>query len=116
MIIGDFNVEANNCATSVFSGTYNLKTLIKKPACYKNPNKTFSIDLMMTNKPRSLKHPCAIETGLSDFRRMTITVVKATFEKLQLRVINYRSYKYFENARFRADLFSELSKENVKKK
>ena len=47
---------------------------------------------------------------------MTITVVKATFEKLQLRVINYRSYKYFENARFRANLFSELSKENVKKK
>ena len=113
MIIGDFNVEANNSATSVFSGTHNLKTLIKKPACYKNPNKTLSIDLMMTNKPRSLKHPCAIETGLYDFCKMTITVVKATFEKLQLTVINYRSYKYFENARFRADLFSELSKENV---
>ena len=29
MVIGDFNVEANNSAMSVFSDTYNLKTLIK---------------------------------------------------------------------------------------
>ena len=68
---------------------------------------------MLTNKPRSFKHSCVIETGLSDFHRMTVTVMKATFEKLQPRVVNYRDYKYFENCRFRADLLSELSKENI---
>ena len=90
MIIGDFNVEANNSAMSVFSDTYNLKSLIKKSACSKNPNKPSCIDLMLTNKPRNFKHSCVIETGLSDFHRMTVTVLKATFEKLQLRVVNYR--------------------------
>ena len=69
MIIGDFNVEANNRAMSVFSGTCNLENLIKEPTCYKNPNKPFCI-----------KHSCVIETGLSNFHRMTVTVMKATFE------------------------------------
>ena len=113
MIKGYFNLEANSITMSVFSDTYNLKNLIKEPTCYKNPNKPSCIDLMLTNKPRSFKHSCVIETGLSDFHRMTITVMKATFEKLQPRVVNYRDYKYFENFRFRADLLFELSKENI---
>ena len=82
MIIGDFNVEANNSAMSVFSDTYNLKNLIKEPTCYKNPNKPSCTKIMLTNKPRSFKYSCVIETGLSDFHRMTVTVMKATFEKL----------------------------------
>ena len=56
IIIGDFNVEANDSAISVFSGTYDLKSLIKEPPCYKNANKTSCIDLVMTNKPRSFQH------------------------------------------------------------
>ena len=68
---------------------------------------------MLTNKPQCFKHSCVIETGLSDFHRMTITVMKATFEKLQPRVVNYRDYKYFENCRFRADLLSELIKVDI---
>ena len=44
---------------------------------------------------------------------MIVMVMKATFEKLQPRVVNYRDYKYFENCRFRADLLSELSKANI---
>ena len=39
--------------------------------------------------------------------------MKATFEKLQPRVVNYRDYKYFENCRFRADLLSELIKVDI---
>ena len=50
---------------------------------------------------------------MSDFHRMTATVMKATFEKLQPRVVNYRDYKYFENCRFRADLLSELIKVDI---
>ena len=54
-----------------------------------------------------------METGLPDFHRMTATVMKGIFEKLQSRVVNYRDYKYFENVRFRADLLSELSKADI---
>ena len=53
VIIGDFNVEANDSAISVFSDTYDLKSLIKEPTCCKNPNKSSCINLILTNKPRS---------------------------------------------------------------
>ena len=46
MIIGDFNVEANNSAMSIFCDTYNLKNLIKESTCYKNLNKPTCVDLM----------------------------------------------------------------------
>ena len=92
ILIGDFNLEENHSAMSVFSDTFNLKNLIKKPPWNKNPNKPSCIDLMLKNKSQSFKHCCVIETCLSDFYRMTVTVMKATFEKLQPRVLNYRDY------------------------
>ena len=113
MIIGHFSVEANNSAMSIFSDTYNLKSLIKEPTCYKNPNKPSCIDPMLTNKPQSFKHPCVIDADLPDFHRITVTVMKTTVEKLQPRAVNYRDYKYFEKCRFRADLLSELSNANI---
>ena len=67
MMIGDIDVKANNSTMSVFSDTFNLKTLIKETTCYKNPNKPSRIDLMLTNKPRSFKYSCVIKRGLSDF-------------------------------------------------
>ena len=90
IIIGDFNMGENHSTISVFSDTYDLKSLIKEPTCYKNPNKPSCIDLILTNKPRSFQHSCVIETGFSDFHKMTVTAMKAFFEKLQPRVVYYR--------------------------
>ena len=39
-------------------------------------------------------------TGLSDFRRMIISVLKIRFRKLPPKVICYRDFKNFENERF----------------
>ena len=58
------------------------------------------IDLMLTNKLRSFQIKCVIETGLSDFRKMTISVLKMRFRKLPPKVINYRVFKKFDNERF----------------
>ena len=81
-----------------------------------NPNKPSCTDLILTNKVRSFQHSCVIETGLSDFHKMTVTVMKTFFEKLQPRVVNYRDYKYFENDKFSTDLLSEFGKANIKEK
>ena len=81
-------MEANYI--SAFSDTYDLKSLIKEPTCCKKPNKPSCIDLILTNQPRSSQHSCVIETGLSDFHKMTVTVMKTFFERLQPRVVNYR--------------------------
>ena len=56
MIIGDFNVEVNNSAVSVFSDTYNLKSFLKGSTCHKSPNKPSCIGLILKNKLQNFKH------------------------------------------------------------
>ena len=46
IIIGDFNVEANDIAISVFRDTYDLKSLIKEPTFYKKPIKLLALTLV----------------------------------------------------------------------
>ena len=39
---------------------------------------------------------------------MTVTITKMTFQKLKPRIINYRGYTFFDNARHRNDLLHEI--------
>ena len=50
-----------------------------------------------------------IETGLSDFHRIVVTVMKTSFERLNSRIINYGDYKSSENKLFREELLYEFS-------
>ena len=94
-----------------FCESYNLKRLIKQPTCYKNPDKPTCIDLILTNVPSMFHSTCVIETGLSDFHLMTVTVMRKTFKKLSPRIISYRSYKDFSDEKFRDCLVNNLSNE-----
>ena len=49
IIMGDFNSEAHENAMKEFCNTYNLKNLISKPTCFKNPLNPSSIDVILTN-------------------------------------------------------------------
>ena len=91
-----------------FCGIYNLRNLVNKPTCFKNPNNPSNIDLILTNKPRSFQNTSAIETGLSDFHKLTATVLKTNFAKLPPKILYYRNYNYFNNAHFRKDLLDNL--------
>ena len=95
LILGDFNVEVDDQNMKTFCDSYSLASLIRQPICYKNPSHPKCIDLMLTNVPQSLHTRCVIETGLSDFHLITLTVMKKSFKKLKPSVINYRSYKHF---------------------
>ena len=111
LILGDFNVGIEEQHMKAFCDNYNLTSLIKQPTCYKNPNNPTCIDLILSNTPRSFQSTCVIETGLSDFHLMTLTVLKKSFRKFHPRLINYRSYKNFSSEAFRESLLEKLSKE-----
>ena len=78
--------------------------MINRPTCYKNPEKPSCIDLILANFPRSFQNSCAIETELSDFHKLVLTVMKTTYKKSQPKIINCRSYKYFSNESFIEEL------------
>ena len=117
IIIGDFNSEPKESAMIDFCQPYKMENLINNFTCYKNPNKPTCIDLMLTNKPRSFKNSSVLETGLSDFHKMTLTVMRAHFVKQTPKVVYYRDYKKFSNELFRNDILQAQTltetKENV---
>ena len=92
-----------------FCQSYNLKSLIKVPACYKNPNSPSCIDLILTNKPRKFQNSCEKETLLSDFHKMTDTALKMQFRRLKPRVLFYIDYTTFSNETFINSLKARLN-------
>ena len=71
--------------------------MVNKATRYKHQDKRTCIDLILTNCPRSLQKSCLIETGLSDFHKMVVTVMKTFYRKNQPKIIHDRNYKGFSN-------------------
>ena len=113
IVLGDFNVEMSNPHMSEFCALYNFTNLIKEPTCYKNVDKPTSIDHILTNYERCFQHSGIYETGLSDFHKLTFTVLKMFYAKQKPRIIKYRDYKNFNKTTFRMDLLKELSLSNL---
>ena len=86
-----------------------FQSLIKEPTCFKNPDKLTCIDLILTNRPNLFQHSSTFETDISDFHLLTVTEFKMGFQKLKSKVIVYRDYKNFDNAKFRYDIVTVTS-------
>ena len=79
-----------------------------EPTCQKNPENPTCIDPILTNHPLSLQNSCVLETDLPDFQKMTVNVMKASFERVQPRIIKQRDYRLFQSDVFREELLSEI--------
>ena len=90
-----------------------FKNLAKEPTCNKNHDNPSCIDLFLTNRPRSFQCTTTIETGISDFPKLVVTVLKTFYKEQRPKIIHYRNYKNFENGNFRQDLKKELLKFDV---
>ena len=66
-----------------FCDIYSFQHLIKEPKCYKNSNNPKCTDLVLTNWQRSFQNSRVIDTGLSDFHMMTVTVLRSYFPKVE---------------------------------
>ena len=93
IIVGDSNTEVTQTSMKVFCDSCEFKILIKDPTCYRDPESPSCIDLILTNNPNSFQNSWMIETGLPDFHKMTVTVMKTTFQKLKPNIIHYRDYR-----------------------
>ena len=97
IVLGDFKAEMANTYMEEFCSVYNFKNLIKDSTYFKNPEKPTIIDHILTNHPRFFQHSGVCETGLSDFYKLTLTALKVYHPKQNLKIIQYRDYKNFNN-------------------
>ena len=90
---------------NAFCEKYSLSSLIKEPIFYKHSANHSYIDLILTNSLHNFQNSSVVETGLSDFNRMIVTVLKTTFQRLPLKIRKYRSYSNLDNGMFGRSYF-----------
>ena len=110
LLAGDFNIDVEEDILEEFLFEQNIKSLVKEKTCFKSMENPSCIDLFLTNSVHSFQNTTVVETGLSDFHKMAVTVMKTTFPKAEPQVHYYRDYKNFDLYNFRTDLREELRK------
>ena len=60
---------------------FNLKNLVKEPTCFKSDKRSL-VDIILTNKPRSFHKTQGFVTGISDFHKLVVTVLRSYYKKL----------------------------------
>ena len=91
LLAGDFNVREEDDMLDEFMNSYHAKNLVKEPTCFMSKDNPSCIDLFITNSYQSFQKTTTVTTGLSDFHKMTVTILKTTFPKSKPRVITYRT-------------------------
>ena len=85
ILTGDFNAEDKEPILNNFLYQYDAKNIVKDKTCFKSIENPSCIDLIITNSRNSFKNTTAISTGLSDFHKMVLTILKTKFEKAKPR-------------------------------
>ena len=92
LLAGDFNIDKGEEVLEDFLFEQNFKNLVKDKTCFKSIENPSSIDLFLTNGPLSYQNTTTVATGLSDFHKMVVTVMKTTFPKAEPQILYYRDY------------------------
>ena len=115
LLMGDLNINkltqtnSNNTANHLtdFCEFFALSNSVNVKTCTKSVCGT-SLDIMLTNKPRSFYNTSAVATGLSDCHKLILSNLRAHFKRLPPKKTIYRDYKMFDEAKFLHDLDQKM--------
>jgi len=110
VVAGDLNIEMDKARStdrhnllSELCATFNLKNIVKGITCNMSEQGS-SIDVILTNKPRSFFNTNITETGLSDHHSMVSTFLRCHYEKLPPKNFTYRNTKNLKEEIFINDI------------
>ena len=87
LILGDFDSESNDSCLENFCQLYGFSNLVNEPTCFKSLENPSCTDVFLTNRPKCFLSTTTIETGISDFHKMVITVQKTKNKGHSLQVL-----------------------------
>ena len=109
----DLNSEVSKNCLNCFRNFSSFKTLNRGPTCLKYANNPSCMDLLLTNRQRCFQQRYATETGISDFHRMVLTVIKTRYKMQNPKTIQYINDKHFHEQPFNFDLDNDLQKIDI---
>ena len=91
IILGDFNIDVKAAGRELdkfdeFCDLLNLTNLVRNKTCFTRDHKS-TVDLILTNKPKSFQNTCITETGLNDFQKLISTFFKTQITLLKPKVV-----------------------------
>ena len=104
-LFGGFNSEYREDAMHEFCCLLSFASLIKDHTCFKSVENPSFVELILTNMPKSFQNYMVIETGLSDFHKLTVTVLKSSFRKKPHMVIEIIKTFLIQNFAMSLDIF-----------
>ena len=104
VILGDLNCDPKKTNIIDFiCDTYCLTNLVKSPTCYKGPVHSL-IDVILVSSSRKYSKALNTNCPLSDFHNIIGAATKRFAPVMKPRNITYRSYKNFDDDKFKYDL------------
>ena len=114
ILVGDFNAEElEPCFNNVLYHC-DAKNVVKEKTCFKIMDNPRCIDLFPANSYRKSQNTTTVCTGLSDFHKMTITVIKSRFQKAKPKEVLYRDDMNFVEKDFKSELRTQLEHAEIK--
>ena len=104
LLAGDFNIKETDPVMSEFLFNNDSKNLVQQRTCFKSTNNPGCIDLFVTNSPRSFQNTLTFSSGLFDFHKTILTILKSTFPKVRSKQIVYKKFKNFDLSNFKNEI------------
>ena len=109
---GGVKLPPTQVRVNIFCTVFKLKNLVKELTYYKNTEIPSCIDLFLTSCVRRLRNKCVFEIGLFNFQKIVLTIPRWKVEPLLPKIIRYRTYKQFDEEKFKIAFQNYLSKVN----
>ena len=110
LFIGDLNIDLKlpNHDKKHFledlCDAFDLSNMVKEKTCFMSAEGS-SIDVMLTNKPKSFFKSYSIETGLSDHHKLILTFFRSHYSnKVKAKKVIYRDVKNINYEQFEHDI------------
>ena len=107
--VEEFNAGDSEASLSNFLFENPAKSIVKNYTCYKSVENLSCICLFITNSPLSFENTITLTTGLFDFHKMVMVVLKTEFAKLVTKKVVYRNYKNFNTDEFKRELERKIN-------
>ena len=108
LLLGDFNISHDDERFKEYCNLSYLYHLIKTPTCYMGTNCS-SIDDIITNMTFLFMKFLTVETEISDYHKLIMSICRMTFAKSKIKKLFYRCYKNFDSKLSEETLIKNLS-------
>ena len=116
LLMSDFSSEMSEVSMNPFCSLYNIKYSVQEPTCYKNNERSSCIKLFLSNFANHFLRTEILETSLSNFHKLIITVTMLKFEKQPPQTVIQRNYKNYNKELFEKEIqikLTEFDFENI---